>query len=372
MNKIFEYDYVRAIATLLVILGHCTYYNVSTDYGGIDLFYEDPSITFKILSFITGFLYTFHMPLFIALSGSLWRLKINQKQKPTFKNLLQDKYNRLIIPFLLTSLLWSVPLKYISGYWQNDTANVITDILIGQFLMLGNSNSHLWFLQALFWIFLFSHIIEQFQLRHSHPFIFIIALTILSIIGIYCGKNGITILNISNAFLYLFWFYIGFYFEHFRSRFNLFITKKIKWWHIFLWLSIDILGIILNKQLPNILHYITYFIFSINGMAIVYIICVKSIPYLSNKTRYLINKISSNSYGLYLYSDPINYIIIFIASSIFTSKIIFTNNTIVIFLYLLRFIVTTSIAFIVIRILTIWKFTKQQYSNKNIKNSHNK
>lgn len=107
-------------------------------------------------------------------------------------------------------------------------------------------------------------------------------------------------------------------------------------------------------------------------MAIVYIICVKSIPYLSNKTRYLINKISSNSYGLYLYSDPINYIIIFIASSIFTSKIIFTNNTIVIFLYLLRFIVTTSIAFIVIRILTIWKFTKQQYSNKNIKNSHNK
>ena len=58
MNKIFEYDYVRAIATLLVILGHCTYYNVSTDYGGIDLFYEDPSITFKILSFITGFLYT--------------------------------------------------------------------------------------------------------------------------------------------------------------------------------------------------------------------------------------------------------------------------------------------------------------------------
>lgn len=239
-------------------------------------------------------------------------------------------------------------------------------------IFLGNSNSHLWFLQALFWIFLFSHIIEQFQLRHSHPFIFIIALTILSIIGIYCGKNGITILNISNAFLYLFWFYIGFYFEHFRSRFNLFITKKIKWWHIFLWLSIDILGIILNKQLPNILHYITYFIFSINGMAIVYIICVKSIPYLSNKTRYLINKISSNSYGLYLYSDPINYIIIFIASSIFTSKIIFTNDTIVIFLYLLRFIVTTSIAFIVIRILTIWKFTKQQYSNKNIKNSHNK
>ena len=34
---IVEYDYVRVITTILVILGHCTYYSIKTNYGGIDL-----------------------------------------------------------------------------------------------------------------------------------------------------------------------------------------------------------------------------------------------------------------------------------------------------------------------------------------------
>ena len=33
--KIYEYDVLRVITTLLVIISHCGYYNIITNYGGI-------------------------------------------------------------------------------------------------------------------------------------------------------------------------------------------------------------------------------------------------------------------------------------------------------------------------------------------------
>lgn len=112
---IVEYDYVRAITTILVILGHCTYYSIKTDYGGIDLGIEDSCFTGKALTVLTATIYSFHMPLFIALSGCLWAIKIS---KPlSFKDLLSSKSRRLLKPFLFTALFLSIPLKFISGYW---------------------------------------------------------------------------------------------------------------------------------------------------------------------------------------------------------------------------------------------------------------
>lgn len=39
MKKVFEYDYVRAVTLIMVILGHCNYYNVMSDYGGMEVIY---------------------------------------------------------------------------------------------------------------------------------------------------------------------------------------------------------------------------------------------------------------------------------------------------------------------------------------------
>lgn len=41
------------------------------------------------------------MPLFIALSGSLWAVIIQDKGTPTFKSLIKNKANRLLLPFCL-------------------------------------------------------------------------------------------------------------------------------------------------------------------------------------------------------------------------------------------------------------------------------
>lgn len=73
-SRIIEYDILRVITLLLVVIGHCDYYDIVTDYGGISSNFDsfDRSLSNLIIYKITRCIYTFHMPLFMALSGALW------------------------------------------------------------------------------------------------------------------------------------------------------------------------------------------------------------------------------------------------------------------------------------------------------------
>lgn len=77
-KNIVEYDILRVFALLLVVIGHCDYYDIETDYGG--MYSNFDSINQPILSYVlymlTRCIYTFHMPLFMALSGALWFVAI--------------------------------------------------------------------------------------------------------------------------------------------------------------------------------------------------------------------------------------------------------------------------------------------------------
>lgn len=75
---IHEYDILRVIVTLLVIIGHSTYYVISTPYGGCDytsLTLPNLSLFARLAAYLTRLVYLFHMPLYMALSGALYRLK---------------------------------------------------------------------------------------------------------------------------------------------------------------------------------------------------------------------------------------------------------------------------------------------------------
>lgn len=79
-----EYDIVRALLMILVVLGHCTYYQISTNYGVA--YYQDlmlqagvnDTLIHRIASWVTGVIYTFHMPLFMALSGAVFSLQLSK------------------------------------------------------------------------------------------------------------------------------------------------------------------------------------------------------------------------------------------------------------------------------------------------------
>ncbi len=90
-NRIEWVDTAKTITMLLVIIGHCNYYYIMTSYGGVDYRTDigHVSIACKILDHIVNFIYTFHMPLFMALSGMLF--SFSMKKEVTFSNLLKNK-----------------------------------------------------------------------------------------------------------------------------------------------------------------------------------------------------------------------------------------------------------------------------------------
>ena len=212
MKKHIEWiDDAKTLTMLLVIIGHCTYYTIMTPYGGVSHFEDVPSsevsIMWKLLGAMVGFIYTFHMPLFMLLSGACFSLSMRRDVK--FKALLQNKAKRLLVPFLYTTLLVSIPLKYFSGYYDA-SSNVFHDIIFGQFLLMGNS--HLWFVFSLFWIFILYYVLHG--LRVTDKKWFLPFLVVLSLAATYLGRKGFAFLGLTASMHYLLFFAIGFKYLH--------------------------------------------------------------------------------------------------------------------------------------------------------------
>lgn len=255
----------------------------------------------------------------------------------------KNKFKRLIIPMLYTAFLWSIPLKYCSGYWDSSD-NIISDIFIGQILMYGNYNSHLWFLQALFWCFLMSWIIERITPSNHYSVRVILGLLVLCCIGIKMQQNGLYLLNITLAFQYLLWFYVGFYFESKRGNVNMLIAKFKNISVLLLSMSLFICSWTISLFVPSFIRPLFYFSNAILGMFTVYIV-----SYFLSKTKLaeskVISLISACSLGIYLFSDPINYPLIRIVIDSNTLSNMWATNSGFIMFFFTRFVLTFMGAF---------------------------
>ena len=276
-QRIVEYDYVRAVAVLLVILGHCSYYKIMTDYGGVN-YGIDPYQTLSSvwIGRVTATLYCFHMPLFVALSGCMFSMTVAQKGVQPFRLFAKKKAIRLLIPFLFVALFWSIPLKYASGYWDGSATDVLRQIFLGQILMYGNYNSHLWYLLAIFNVFLLAFIVEKYNLR-KNPQAFFCVLIVLSVAGRLCGHHMV---GITESMSYLVWFYVGFYFERCRERINHFICSHVGWIIVVVTIIIFAVMVSAHSHLPKMtgigsIGYATYYPLALMGMFATYVLCYK-------------------------------------------------------------------------------------------------
>lgn len=122
-NKIYEYEFIRLIAMICVVVGHSCYLSIGyTNYDPTvlnpnaisELFYS-PLIQYQRL--LARFVYSFHMPLFFILSGVVFGLSVFRKGLPNFRNMVHKKFVRLAIPFLTWGLLFMIPIKYLTGWY---------------------------------------------------------------------------------------------------------------------------------------------------------------------------------------------------------------------------------------------------------------
>lgn len=350
MKTIKEYDIMRVIITVIVIIDHSIYYRIITNYGSIDctpFTMSGLSMIYHILLKGKSLINTFHMPLYMMLSGALFKYREYSYSGggiggyPSLRILVIDKAKKLLFPFIIVTLFYVAPIKYISGYYL-DSANVIEDIIIGQIFLQGNN--HLWFLPTLFLIFMLSYQLwSSIKKRRIKQGLIIL----LSVLCVYLSEY-VTLSLMRYVLKYVVWFNTGYLFEDHRENFNLSIMKHF--FHPMIAVCIWIALAFTNSKLMTNECWIYVFIKPVYGFLCTLFGCfsVYSICYILSKTRLtmvkLFQQVRRNTLGLYLYSDPINYLILSHVVLWFGQDV-FLKNIGSLILFVTRFILTGSIAY---------------------------
>lgn len=220
-----EYDVIRVIATILVVIGHSTYLEMGDGLGLIRLSYSDYSVwiesfPIKLLQFFSSWVYSFHMPLFFMLSGACYSVIGGKAHYNNSLDILaSNKAKKLLVPLFVSALLFMLPLKWGVGYY-NDVSilTCIKSLLAGE-----NGYGHLWFLLTIFWTFVFFYCIEV-TIGLRSKFLCLISCFLLShIVQVLCNKVYFVDKYLYvRALLNIKYFALGYYFDQCKKdiRYN--------------------------------------------------------------------------------------------------------------------------------------------------------
>ena len=129
-------DVLKALCIILVVLGHCVQYGAGKEYSDYGIFFGNP---------VFIFIYSFHMPLFMLISGFLFAYSVKNR---SWLNVLITKGKQLLIPLAgwsIVSTLISI-IKIICGV----STRKFSFIWLCQSLYSGFWGGP-WFLWAMWW-----------------------------------------------------------------------------------------------------------------------------------------------------------------------------------------------------------------------------
>ena len=331
-----EYNFLKVLTILLVVLGHSTYYVIDTNFGGIDYHQyinnNDSLLVINFFNKLTEIIYYFHMPLFMAISGAFFRIQVEKNKWKSPLDLFQNKFRRLLIPFIIFTILYTIPVKYISNYFDQTS---MFNAIIGQLFLFGNS--HLWYLFALFIIFM----IAYFVLRKDTGVGMLLFLFVLHLMS-----YKVNIHLIKTPFQFLFYFAIGFMFEQKREVYNHLLNHTKKF--VYFLLIGFVLLIFMNwgiKRYSTIFSKVFVEILAVYGSLVTYTIAY----YLFRNTKWMNTRIYQliliNGLGIYIFSDTLNYLILkwgFIAAA----DLMITPYGIIL-MVIFRFVVTLILGLVI-------------------------
>ena len=127
----YKYDVIRIVLTVLVVIGHANYYNAGNAYGGIYIADQMSAAGIADTAFhgfaeqIKQLIYTFHMPAFFALSGTLFYSQLKNGRFNSVTEVVKNKISRLVVPFVFVYLFWNTPIlqsvrKYMERHFDAD------------------------------------------------------------------------------------------------------------------------------------------------------------------------------------------------------------------------------------------------------------
>lgn len=311
---------VGVIAMILVLLGHagCVYAG-KWDY---DLVYNNS----ETIKYITEYIYSFHMPLFIFISGYLYFYnKVVLGKYKVRRDFIKNKFHRLLIPYIITGVFFMIPVQMIFRVYK-DNHSFLYKVING--ILLTKQPAHLWFLLALFNIFLIFYCIEDnFKNRNI-----ILNFLLLALINIISYKMP-SIYGIRSSLQYLIYFYMGYIFCQYIDYIKYYAKNK-KYLFVLHLLLFNIQYFLLNTMNINTIYFkvlvgVVGQMISIMGISYIfmYIYKLSGTDVMVNKiTRSkTYNIINKNKFYIYLVHQPIMLSLLTIIKSSNIKPIIVVN-----------------------------------------------
>lgn len=123
---------IKGFGIILVVLGHCIQFGSGKAFYDSQLYLDNE---------IFRFIYSFHMPLFMLVSGYLYWFTVNRHP---VKSILVTRFSKYLLPVLLWNTIAAGGFALIKRIVQGSCGLTLTEFLISYL-------TGLWFLWAIFW-----------------------------------------------------------------------------------------------------------------------------------------------------------------------------------------------------------------------------
>lgn len=294
-QKTFIYDYLKIISILLVIAGHC-FVMYSPD-GAIDV--VESFFPFQLATLLV---YRFHVPCFFMVSGAIFALCLNQNIYPDGITFLKKKALRLLIPYFIFGIFVVPPVLLICelsdpSEWYFFVLNLLT----------ASNVRHLWYLYALFFIFLLMWICRRFLVKNRIKKVLLISF-LLSLIFRSFSPAAFALFQIANIFYYQFFFVCGVFLELYFDEILSFLEKKRK----FLWF---VLAVLLCSMFADF-WTLSGYVYALCGMILSLWLALRLSQCKGLSQNKWYQMLGKDSYGVYLIHAMIIYLVFYAFSSV--------------------------------------------------------
>lgn len=285
-NKSDVYSVLRIFLPLIVLIGHVAV--MYTPNGAVI-----PKTGSSFLCNTAYYIYSFHMPAFISLSGALWNYQVERGKYTKALSFIKNKTARLLIPYLFFGICITAPVMVCFNFTKQ---GFFKYILYG--IILSQNSRHLWYVLALFWIFVLSALLRPIW-RKLSPFIVLPLSLAVTIASNYLPSS---VFQIQAAMYYQFFFLLGAYID--RYWHDLFaLLKKVPF---FPFLAPFLL--LLRFLLPY--NTVTLLFYNLTGIFMLFAVpAVLSLRKILNNP--FLRTIERDGFGIYLFHPMINYIIFY-------------------------------------------------------------
>ena len=318
-NNLNNISVIRVSAILLVVLGHS-----SIIYSGS--WFRVAVVESKMFWLVYKLIYSFHMPLFVFVSGYLFYYSVVEcRNDKGFANFVKKKAIRLLIPYFAVAIFWMIPIRLGIDFYGDVS---FKSIFIKGIVLSGDTGS-LWFLLMLFNIFCIFYIarnmLNQIKKKYSiNPLIFIFAVQffcllahLISVKVPFLDVKIPNIFQLRNTLLFIIYFYLGYLYRKCEYETGNMLINKYKTLHVALsavvyigLVTMTYLSLFKNKhyyvqESANLLIAISAIHFIYSGTLLIPSFLSKVVD---NAFFKLLNR---HNFSIYLLHAPIIYIITF-------------------------------------------------------------